>query len=179
MAELKLDFCTQLTVPFQLERDWMDEGLCSGDKSMHALMFSWEKEDEDAAVEICKQCPVRALCYAWAIIYAERGVWGGSTQRERDERRPYLLDDVISLWPRLHARWAGTDAEGEAVEVPVRSGESEPVAATPEPSAFEQERARTKLRAYDDQIVPFDRINFSREASGTGGRFDPNFDQER
>lgn len=38
---------------------------------------------DDAAKAVCRHCPVRADCLAWALASGEAGVWGGTTEDER------------------------------------------------------------------------------------------------
>jgi WhiB family redox-sensing transcriptional regulator len=39
---------------------------------------------ETAAKAVCRGCPVRGECLAWALASDERlGVWGGKSERER------------------------------------------------------------------------------------------------
>lgn len=38
---------------------------------------------EAAAINVCRTCPHQAECLAWAIEHDERGIWGGTTDRER------------------------------------------------------------------------------------------------
>jgi WhiB family redox-sensing transcriptional regulator len=35
------------------------------------------------AKQVCRPCPFRAQCKQWAIDNDQRGVWGGTTYRER------------------------------------------------------------------------------------------------
>jgi len=40
------------------------------------------------AVKICRGCPVREECLAYAMSFADRslpGIWGGTTERERSQ----------------------------------------------------------------------------------------------
>lgn len=39
------------------------------------------------AKEVCATCPVAALCLELAITQGETGVWGGRTDRDRDDLR--------------------------------------------------------------------------------------------
>ena len=47
------------------------------------MWFSESPYKEAAAVRLCGQCPIRAVCAAEAINNEERfGVWGGLTEKE-------------------------------------------------------------------------------------------------
>ena len=71
--------------------DWQLRGLCRGKDS--SLFFHPEGERgaarssrEEAAKEICMNCPVRISCADHALKVREPyGVWGGMTEDEREE----------------------------------------------------------------------------------------------
>ncbi len=70
------------------DRAWMDEGLCGQvDPDL------WYPEDGNAAQakrakQVCRGCPVRAECLAYALDAAEEhGVWGGRGLKERRRLR--------------------------------------------------------------------------------------------
>lgn len=72
--------------------DWQLRGLCRGKDS--SLFFHPEGERgaarssrEEAAKEICMNCPVRIPCADHALKVREPyGVWGGMTEDEREEQ---------------------------------------------------------------------------------------------
>ncbi|HEY3870835.1 MAG TPA: WhiB family transcriptional regulator [Actinocrinis sp.] len=72
--------------------DWQLRGLCRGKDS--SLFFHPEGERgaarssrEEAAKEICMNCPVRISCADHALKVREPyGVWGGMTEDEREEQ---------------------------------------------------------------------------------------------
>lgn len=37
-----------------------------------------------AAKAVCRSCPVTDQCLGYALSHGERGIWGGTTERERD-----------------------------------------------------------------------------------------------
>jgi WhiB family transcriptional regulator, redox-sensing transcriptional regulator len=39
------------------------------------------------AVRICRRCPARAECLAWAVKHERDGIWGGTTEGERAAMR--------------------------------------------------------------------------------------------
>ena len=41
----------------------------------------------EAAKQICRTCPVREPCLRWALDSGDAGVWGGTTEDERRQRR--------------------------------------------------------------------------------------------
>jgi hypothetical protein len=51
----------------------------------------------------CDICQIRTLCLKWAIVHEEDGVWGGTTQTERQNfpqtiRQEYLAEAKTSGW---------------------------------------------------------------------------------
>lgn len=38
-----------------------------------------------AAIAICRTCTLRAACLTHALQHHEPGIWGGTTERQRDE----------------------------------------------------------------------------------------------
>lgn len=49
------------------------------------------KDDTDKAMEVCASCPVRQMCQSYAQMWDDQGVWGGSTDDEREQRRMVTL----------------------------------------------------------------------------------------
>jgi adenine-specific DNA glycosylase len=71
------------------------------------LMFPEQGGDVTAAKRVCRSCPVREECLAYALANEEQfGVWGGLTAREmRSTRhRPRPLADVIAASDARHRR---------------------------------------------------------------------------
>lgn len=67
--------------------NWKDDSACLGMEV--DLFFDIYEENEDKRPEIdaiCKECPVRKICFANGISGKEWGVWGGV----------YLQDGEIS-----------------------------------------------------------------------------------
>lgn len=42
----------------------------------------------------CSHCPVVRECRDFAILYGERGIWGGMTDEQRDLIAPYLAESL-------------------------------------------------------------------------------------
>lgn len=62
--------------------DWVDDALCRGDDP--AIWHPEYKSDERIAVAVCHECPVRADCLEYALVYNQRdGIWGGLSPLER------------------------------------------------------------------------------------------------
>lgn len=45
------------------------------------------KPDPGPALAICRRCPVKGPCLAWALEHDESGVWGATTEDERKAMR--------------------------------------------------------------------------------------------
>jgi WhiB family redox-sensing transcriptional regulator len=45
---------------------------------------------ERQAKQICKECPLVKDCLAYALKYDEHGIWGGTTEHEREKIRRSL-----------------------------------------------------------------------------------------
>ena len=66
--------------------DWQDQGLCA--ETDPALFHPADGIHAEPALRICAACPVRAECLQWALANDEEwGVWGGTTERERQRIR--------------------------------------------------------------------------------------------
>lgn len=71
---------------------WRQQGICS-----HADPDIWfpgtgQSAKAKLAIELCLQCPVRIECLEAALTAEdeERGIWGGTTMKERKEMRETL-----------------------------------------------------------------------------------------
>ncbi|PBC46203.1 transcriptional regulator [Rhodococcus sp. ACS1] len=88
-----------LPKPITPEWDWQIHALC---RQMDTeLFYSHDGEEraararrERAAKEICLGCPVRRACADHAVTAAETyGVWGGTTERDRQTMIPRARRD--------------------------------------------------------------------------------------
>ena len=69
-------------IPSPDERPWAGFAACRDADS--DLFFPGPDGDPDGAIRICRGCPVRDECLAWALETRVRyGIWGGLTERER------------------------------------------------------------------------------------------------
>lgn len=68
----------------QADLSWQNHARCL---RIHADFFP-EKPGRDNAIEakrVCRTCPVKDACLEHALINRELGVWGGLTERERED----------------------------------------------------------------------------------------------
>lgn len=62
---------------------WQARAACVG-RPLAAFFPAAGRNLALTAVRWCQPCPVRADCLAWAVAAHEHGVWGGTTERERN-----------------------------------------------------------------------------------------------
>jgi len=64
------------------DTDWLAAGNC---RNLPAnFFFPSDGRGVQRARRICEDCPVREACLEYALInHIERGVWGGTSERER------------------------------------------------------------------------------------------------
>jgi WhiB family redox-sensing transcriptional regulator len=61
---------------------WRTRGVCQSVDP--EVFFPAPSEPADAAIALCRTCPVQGSCLAWALQAGDlHGVWGGTTARER------------------------------------------------------------------------------------------------
>lgn len=68
---------------------WMAAGAC-----VDAPQIDWfpsEGSDAEVAKAVCRACDVREQCLTQALARHEYGIWGGTTERERQRLRMGLL----------------------------------------------------------------------------------------
>src|SRR5262245_1545100 len=64
------------------ELSWRARGVCQSVDP--EVFFPAPSEPADAAIALCRTCDVQGACLAWALqVGGCRGVWGGTTPRER------------------------------------------------------------------------------------------------
>lgn len=61
--------------------DWSKESACRNEPD--TTFFTGIGENPTKARLLCPTCPVSDDCLNYAILYGERGVWGGMTEKER------------------------------------------------------------------------------------------------
>ncbi len=69
-----------------IDQDW--RALASCTKTDPDLWFAVGAREHKLAKKICRECPVRRDCLAYAMDEpVDHGVWGGLTERERRRYR--------------------------------------------------------------------------------------------
>jgi WhiB family redox-sensing transcriptional regulator len=62
---------------------WQKNALCIGAPS--AIFFEDEPTFARGAYKsFCNRCPVKPACLEYALLYNVKGIWGGTTDKERD-----------------------------------------------------------------------------------------------
>ena len=78
---------------FSVARDWRDYAAC---RDVHPDLFfpvatgGSSLAQEARAQAVCALCPVTRQCLDFALSRAESGVWGGTTEGDRNALRPHL-----------------------------------------------------------------------------------------
>jgi WhiB family redox-sensing transcriptional regulator len=68
--------------------EWSRRGTCNDRNYNPDLWFTQGKIPELSAKRICNNiCPVREECLAFALTFMQEGVWGGTTDKERNKIR--------------------------------------------------------------------------------------------
>ena len=93
----------QPIVNFEPQSDWESGAACRNTDS--DLFFAPGGIQEHRAKAVCRSCPVRWECLAYALRYrVEHGLWGGLTERER---RKLLNRSAAEVWSPDAAMRAG------------------------------------------------------------------------
>lgn len=71
---------------------WQERGACRGMDVRHFFYASNERgmkrvHREEQAKKVCASCPVIDLCREHALSAEAYGIWGGTTEAEREELR--------------------------------------------------------------------------------------------
>ena len=83
---------TRLPPPLMDAYDWQSQGACR--QAASGLFFDSDAKrgarralQEEAAKQVCRQCPVMAQCRAHGLACEDYGIWGGLTAKERSVLR--------------------------------------------------------------------------------------------
>lgn len=88
---------------------WRTRGVCQSVDP--ETFFPAPSEPADAAIELCRSCPVQGSCLAWALEVGDlHGVWGGTTARERRAMAVVWRGWQASGGPSLVGAAAGADS---------------------------------------------------------------------
>lgn len=68
-----------------LDLDWQDFAKCSTEDT--SLFFPERGASTKEAKAVCQACIVREDCLEYALVHEKHGIWGGTSERERQRIR--------------------------------------------------------------------------------------------
>jgi hypothetical protein len=76
---------------------WRQYGKCASlnPNEVDDLFFIGRGKSPKPAQAFCEGCPVRKQCLYYAVYYNLDGIWAGTTDDERRNLRPFIINDVI------------------------------------------------------------------------------------
>jgi len=77
----------------RIERGWQLRAACADTKDPDAWFphRSCGRRELADLLDVCEACPVRRSCLAAGLLGREYGIWGGTTEAERDAALDELL----------------------------------------------------------------------------------------
>lgn len=84
---------------------WRHDAACIG---LDSESFFPEDQSSTYAKKVCVACTVKDPCLSWALTKGERGIWGGTTDRERKRMRTRLGIKAVPM--EVHGTEAGARA---------------------------------------------------------------------
>lgn len=94
-----------------LDPAWRTRGVCQTVDP--ETFFPAPSESAEAAISLCRTCPVQGSCLAWALDAGDlHGVWGATTARERRAMAVVWRSGEVGQAPQV-------PASRQAEEVPV------------------------------------------------------------
>lgn len=80
---------------------WVEQGNCHNKPELIPLFFSFEYEEIQKAKAYCKECPVAIQCLEYATKTKQKGVWGNSTESQRQKsKRLAAVQEVLLAYQR-------------------------------------------------------------------------------
>lgn len=139
-----------------LGRKWTRDGKCNVKQINPAWFFDPILEDEAAAY--CEGCPVINLCFAFAVIGKEKGVWGGTTEAQRD---------LLSLSQRLTIRQSYGKMYADYLGVAPGPDHTAPLPAMPYIAEWREDTILRGIEASQYEVVAgqagFDKTQLGRQ----------------
>lgn len=109
-----------------LGRKWEVDAKC---KPMGNSKWFFAPLLEDEMCDYCKDCPVITLCWAYAVASKEQGVWGGTTEAQRQRLTLEERVQIRKQYPKLYNEYLGlterTKAEATPAAIPDLHGRDE------------------------------------------------------
>ena len=88
------------------DQSWKDKAACLGEK-VNDYFDNYEEDVELRPIidQVCRECPVRKICFASGISGKETGVWGGVYIEQGDISREFnrhkAREDWANTWQSL------------------------------------------------------------------------------
>jgi hypothetical protein len=81
------------------DHSWKYKAACLGEDT-NDFFDTYEEDIESRSLidKICRQCPVRKICFATAISNKETGVWGGIYLEQGDISREFSKHKTRQDW---------------------------------------------------------------------------------
>ena len=86
----------------RIQPGWQNRAACAGqeDPDLYFPAPRAPREQLAPMLTVCAGCPVRRSCLAGGLLGCEYGIWGGTTEAERDEalgrlRHGARVDEVL------------------------------------------------------------------------------------
>lgn len=67
--------------PMRAYKEWWPDRVCNTQDAVKLF----DTKPRKAKERFCINCPVRRDCLNYALLYKEHGVWGGTTETDRDQ----------------------------------------------------------------------------------------------
>lgn len=92
-----------------LGRKWIRDGKCVLENVNRDWFFSALLEEDTASY--CEGCSVINLCFAYAVIGGEQGVWGGTTESQRSLLSLAQRLTIRQSYAKMYSDYLGDAAE--------------------------------------------------------------------
>ena len=89
---------------------WMDDAACRAFPWPELFFPGREETVSHLVKECCAECPVAAECLTYANENREYGVWGGTTEKQRDYQRRHVDRQPAKRAPTKPRPPCGTQA---------------------------------------------------------------------
>lgn len=77
-----------------------------------AIFFPTDAAGVTQGRRFCQSCPVKELCKAYALVHSLSGIWGGTSETEREKTNPALKSILRSVFQEaglLESQWLNRD----------------------------------------------------------------------